>query len=133
MKRISIIAGAVALIAAAVLVGCNLFSAGLSVIGPSGNIAYNGTYHWGAATGTQTFTIKNTGSNTLTLTGAPSYVQVSPGTSGFSVGQQAGSSSLAVNATTTFTINGTGTMSTATVSIANNSGQNPFTFTITSP
>ncbi len=124
MKRISIIAGTVALLAAITLIGCDLFAGTLTITGPTGNIPYNGTYTYTYTNGAQQFTITNSGSNTLNLTGSPA-VQVSPP----ATVTQPSSTSLAVNATTTFsiTISTTGTF---TVSIPNDSVQNPFTFTI---
>ena len=130
MKKLSLIAGAAALLAAAVLVGCNLFAATLTVNISGTSVPYNGTYHWGTSSGTKTVTLTNSGSNTLNLTSGPNYVTLNPqGTFSYT---QPSTGTLAVNASTSFSVtaNGTGT---TVVSIPNSSGQNPFTFTITVP
>jgi hypothetical protein len=80
----------------------------------------------------RTFTISNTGTGALTLSGSP-LVNVT-GSSAFSVSSQPASSSVAAGGSTTFAVTFAPTISgtiTATVSIASNdSDENPYTFVV---
>ncbi len=85
-----------------------------------------------SGTATHTFTIKNTGPATLTISGGPNYVSVDNAV--FSVTSQPSDVSLEQNETTTFSIqfdpDGIG-IETANVSFANNDdNENPFNFVI---
>lgn len=92
-----------------------------------GNIAVSGGSH------THTFTIRNTGSATLTLTDSSPYVTITGHTSDFTLASIP-SSSIAAGLTTTFQINFNPTTSglrSAAISIHNNdSDENPYTFNI---
>ena len=89
----------------------------------------------GLAGKTLTYTIQNTGTGNLTLTGtAPNYVTLS-GSSDFSVISQPSSNIIAAGGAVTFTVKllptGANGVKTATVSITNDdSNENPYTFAI---
>ena len=86
-----------------------------------------------SGTVSHTFTIENTGTNALNLTGTPKVVIGGANASDFSVTSQP-ASPVAAGGTTTFTVQFTPTASglrTATLSIANNdSDENPYDFSI---
>ncbi len=125
MKKIPIIVGAVVLLAAAALVGCNLFAGAMSVSWSGSNIAFGSTVT--VNTTSPSFIITNTGSNTLNITGNVTATSFTGGLTVSSITQPA--SSVAINQTTTFVVNLSGS-GTALISIPNDSGQNPFTFTL---
>ncbi|MFN8445322.1 MAG: choice-of-anchor Q domain-containing protein [Caldilineaceae bacterium] len=92
-----------------------------------GNIATDG------GSITRTFTISNTGTSTLTLSGSPIVVISGANAADFTVTSQPGSS-LVANGSTTFSIRfdpSADGLRSATVNIANNdANENPFNFTI---
>ena len=99
----------------------------------SGNYSF-GTITQGNSSSAITFTVENTGSASLSLSGTPK-VAISGHTSDFTIDQTATSSTVSAAGSTTFTITfnptTTGTR-TATISIANSdANENPYTFTVT--
>ncbi|OQX06173.1 MAG: hypothetical protein BWK80_51170 [Desulfobacteraceae bacterium IS3] len=102
------------------------------------NIASAGSHDFGnvavgSSSGAITFTVENTGSSNLTLSGSPDKVGIT-GSTDFSVNQTLTSTPVAGAASTTFTVTFTPSSTaakTATLSIANNdSDENPYTLNL---
>ena len=93
-----------------------------------------GTVTTGSSSSATTFTIENTGSATLNLTGTPK-VAISGHTSDFTIDQTSTSATVSASDSTTFTVTFSPTTTgarSATISIANDdSNENPYTFTVT--
>ncbi len=104
-----------------------------NILSSTGSYSF-GTIVIGNSSSAITFTVENTGSATLSLSGTP-RVAISGHTSDFTIDQTATTASVSAAGSTTFTVTfnptTTGTR-TATISIANNDGnENPYTFTVT--
>lgn len=101
----------------------------------TGTYTFSPSVNVGSSSSAVTFTVENTGSATLNLSGTP-RVAISGHTSDFTIDQTSTTATVAATTgTTTFTVtfNPTaGGTRTAVISIANNdSNENPYTFTVT--
>lgn len=111
----------------------NVVQGATNIADGSGSYSF-GSINQGASSSAITFTIQNTGSASLSLSGTP-IVAISGHTTDFTINQTSTAASVAAAGTTTFTITfnptTTGTRS-AAISIANNDAdENPYNFTVT--
>lgn len=100
----------------------------------SGSYSF-GSINQGASSSAITFTVENTGTAALALSGTPNKVVITGNTADFSIVQTSTAASVAAAGSTTFTITfsptTTGTR-TANISIANDDAdENPYTFDVT--
>ena len=111
----------------------NLKQSSTNLVSGSGSFSL-GTVTTGSSSSATTFTIENTGSATLNLTGTPK-VAISGHTSDFTIDQTSTSATVSASGSTTFTVTFSPTTTgarSATISIANDdSNENPYTFTVT--
>jgi subtilisin-like proprotein convertase family protein len=111
----------------------NVVQGATNIADGSGSYSF-GSINQGASSSAITFTIQNTGSASLSLSGTP-IVAISGHTTDFTINQTSTAASVAAAGSTTFTITfsptTTGTR-TASISIDNNdANENPYNFTVT--
>jgi hypothetical protein len=110
----------------------NVKQASTNLISGSGSFSL-GTVTTGSSSSATTFTIENTGTSTLNITGTPK-VAISGHTSDFTIDQTSTSATVSASGTTTFTVTFSPTTTgarSAIISIANDdSNENPYTFTV---
>jgi hypothetical protein len=111
----------------------NVKQASTNLISGSGSFSL-GTVTTGSSSSATTFTIENTGTSTLNITGTPK-VAISGHTSDFTIDQTSTSATVSASGTTTFTVTFSPTTTgarSAIISIDNDdSNENPYTFTVT--
>jgi hypothetical protein len=111
----------------------NLKQSSTNLVSGSGSYSF-GTETVGNTSSAVTFTIENTGTATLNLTGTPK-VAISGHTSDFTIDQTSTSATVSASGSTTFTVTFSPTTTgarSATISIDNDdSNENPYTFTVT--